>query len=140
MKELSVGGHRILGDRNGFNCTRYKKRTSFIEIENSEIRELHCKDSSHGMPLILQNLESILFSAFPSVDTIEGDEMDTFFSETSNGTYFQIAELAPEFQDTISSKRLKRSIVNDCPKSCTLVGNWTSLDDNDGTGDHEDFP
>ena len=39
-----------------------------------------------------------------------------------------------------SNKRERRSLINKCPDNCNFIGNWTSLDTNDGTGDHENFP
>ena len=67
----------------------------------------------------------------PTIDFIDGDENDSFFNKN---TTLNITD----FSD--STGRSKRSNRNDCPTNCQYQGNWTSLDTNDGTGDHENFP
>ena len=66
----------------------------------------------------------------PSIDFIEGDEID-----------FVRGEMIAITETSDSNGRKKRSsIINDCSTNCQNPGRWTSLDKNDGTGDHENFP
>ena len=67
----------------------------------------------------------------PSIDFIEGEEID--FNYGHNVT-LSITETP-----NVNGRR-KRSIINNCPDNCKYQGEWTSLDKNDGTGDHENFP
>ena len=65
MKELSVNGELILGNKTGFNCGDYGKRTSIIVIKNSEIITSVCENSMTSMLFLpsakFQNLKKNVF-------------------------------------------------------------------------------
>ena len=67
----------------------------------------------------------------PSIDFIDGDENDSLYEKRTTLAITDISD---------STGRSKRSDINNCPTNCRYQGNWTSLDTNDGTGDHENFP
>ena len=95
----------------------------------------------------------------PSIDFIEGEEIDFFYGETiavsepiavtetiavteSIAVTETIAETETiaVIETSAFTGRRKRSIINNCSTNCQNPGEWTSLDKNDGTGDHENFP
>ena len=71
----------------------------------------------------------------PSIDAIEGDQGDGNYSHFLNDEGFKLVIKNVSHHEGIS----KRSAINNCPSNCESIGEWISMDTNDGTGDHENF-